>query len=343
MSFNQSSAQSPAKVDPAQTKQAQELKHGSPLIGCRFDPSGRFVLASSQDNLLVRWELATSKKTELTGHKSWVRALAFQSADKLLFSGDYTGKVLVWNAEVDTPAPLRTIEAHRGWCRALAVSPDGKTLASCGNDRLVKLWSIADGKLLNQMQGHENHVYNVVFHPNGQRLVSADLKGVVKEWDLTAQGGPRSIRDLDAAVLYKYDPTFMAEHGGIRSMAFSRDASMLACAGITNVSNAFAGIGNPAVVLFDWATGKRKQLLIAKEAFQGTMWGVVCHPDGFIAGAAGGNGGALFYWKPDQPQSFFTLKLANNARDLDLHPDGKRLAIPFFDGGLRVYDMSAKT
>src|SRR5262245_15329805 len=98
--MNQSS---PAKVDPAQTKQVLELKHGSALIGGRFDPAGRFVVAGAQDNLLVRWEIATSKKTDLAGHKSWVRALAFQAADKLLFSADYTGKILVWNYEADAP------------------------------------------------------------------------------------------------------------------------------------------------------------------------------------------------------------------------------------------------
>src|SRR5205823_5878344 len=112
--------------------------------------------------------------------------------------------------------------------------------------------------------------------------------------------------------------------------------------GITNVSNAFAGIGNPLVVLFDWQTGQRKTLLAPKEAFQGTMWGVAFHPDGFVIGAAGGNGGALYFWKPDQPQAFFTLKLPDNARDLSLLPDGKRLAVPFAGGALRVYDLTAK-
>jgi len=60
----------------------------------------------------------------------------------------------------------------------------------------------------------------------------------------------------------------MAEHGGIRSMAFSRDASRSPCRH-HDVSNAFAGIGNPAIVLFDWATGKRKQLLVAKKRSRG--------------------------------------------------------------------------
>jgi len=58
--------------------------------------------------------------------------------------------------------------------------------------------------------------------------------------------------------------------------------------------------------------------------------------------AGGGNGGALWFWKPDTPQSFHTLALPNNARDLDLHADGKRLAVPFFDGAVRIYDLTAK-
>ena len=125
-------------------------------------------------------------------------------------------------------------------------------------------------------------------------------------------------------------------------MAFDPAGMLLACAGITDVSNAFAGIGKAAIVLFDWQTGQRKQLLRPKEDFQGTAWGVVFHPDGFLAGVGGGNGGALWFWKPDQPQSFFTVKTPVNGRDLDLHPDGKRLAVACADGAVRIFDMTPK-
>jgi hypothetical protein len=125
-------------------------------------------------------------------------------------------------------------------------------------------------------------------------------------------------------------------------MAFSADGALLACAGITDVTNAFAGIGKPAMVLFDWANGKQKFLLRPRENFQGTMWGVVQFPTGLIAGCAGGNGGMLWYWKPDAAADVFALKLPNNARDLDLHPDGRRLALAFADGALRVYDAGPK-
>jgi WD40 repeat protein len=326
-------------VGPTHTRQVQELKHPSPLVSCRIDPSGRFVFAGAQDNTVQRWEPATGKKTALTGHKSWVRALAFAPKDKQLVSGDYNGRLLWWPLDADAPKPARELIAHRGWVRAVAVSPDGKTLASCGNDHLVKLWSMADGKLLAELAGHASHVYNLAFHPSGKFVVSADLMGLVKQWDL---GTGLPVRELDARVLHKYDPVFRADHGGIRGMAFDAAGTLLACCGITNVSNAFAGVGNPLVVLFDWPTGKVKQLLRPQTAFQGTAWGVGFHPTGHVISAGGGNGGALWFWKPEQAVTCHTLGLPTNARDLDLHPDGRRLAVAFADGAVRLYDMAPK-
>jgi WD40 repeat protein len=329
----------PVKVDPAQAHIDRDFKHASPLIGCRLDPSGRFAFAGAQDNHVVRWDLASGKATLLAGHKSWVRGLAFAVRDKLLFSGDYAGRILAWPVETDAPAPVRTLEAHRGWVRALAVSPDGKTLASCGNDHLVKLWSVADGKPVRDFVGHDCHVYNVAFHPDGRHLISADLKGAVKVWDLTTGN---SERDLEAKVLHKYDPTFMADIGGVRGLAVRGDGALLACAGITDVSNAFAGIGKPLVVLIDWQTGKQKQLLRPRVNFQGTAWGVAFHPAGFLVSVGGGNGGMVWFWQPDKPQDVFALKLPANARDLDLHPDGRRLVAACADGVLRLCDLLPK-
>src|SRR5262249_17330264 len=153
---------------------------------------------------------------------------------------------------------------------------------------------VPDGKLLRELAGHDCHVYNIAFHPEGKWLVSADLKGGVKVWDL-AKGAVA--RGMDAKVLHKYDRTFAADIGGVRSMAFSADGGLLACAGITGVSNAFAGVGTPLVVLFDWKTGQQKTLLRPKTPFQGTAWGVCFHPGGWVLGAGGGNGGALWAWK----------------------------------------------
>ncbi len=327
-----------AAVDPTRSRQTQELKHTSPLFGCRFDGTGEFVFAGAQDNTVQRWRLSDDKKTSLIGHNSWMRGLVC-TKDRLLFSGGYDGKILTWLAGYDHPTPANTVDAHEGWVRALALSPDGSLLASGGNDNQVKLWSTADGNLVRVLPGHACHVYNVAFHPGGQFLASADLKGTIKVWDVLKGTFER---DLDLKILHKYDESFRADHGGARGMAFNADGSVLACAGITEVSNAFAGVGKPLIVQFDWQSGKQKLLQRPRENFQGTMWAVAFHPAGFVVGAGAGNGGFLWFWKPDQAQDFFALKLPANVRDLALHPDGRRMATAGADGALRIYDMGPK-
>src|SRR5438132_1408407 len=41
------------------------------------------------------------------------------------------------------------------------------SVATCGNDHIVKLWCTADGRLVETLRGHDSHIYNVAFHPSG--------------------------------------------------------------------------------------------------------------------------------------------------------------------------------
>ena len=251
-----------------------------------------------------------------------------------LISADYHGNIIWWPGEVNSPKPIRIVKAHEGWVRALAVSPDQNSIVSCGNDNAVKLWT-ADGKPIRTLEGHASHVYNVAFHPDGTRLASQELKGIVKEWDLKTG---KTIRDLDAKILHKYDPTFMADIGGARGMCFDADGAHLAVAGISNVSNAFAGVGNPLVLLFNWKEGTSKQLK-PKEAFQGTMWGVAFHPSGYVIAAGGGSGGRIWFWKAGETTSSHMVAVPANARDLALHSSGQRLAVAGGNGAAFLYAM----
>lgn len=328
-------------IDPTRTRMSKELRHASPLFSCRYDPTGRYLFAGAQDFGIERWDLEVAlpapPRTTLAGHRSWIRALAFHAGERKLLSGDYHGKVLIWSYDDSSPFAETTLDAHDGWLRAIAVAPDGRTFATCGNDRLVKIWSFADTRLLQTFRGHESHVYNLAFHPTEPFLVSGDLGGRLKQWDLRSG---EETRTFDATVLFRHDTTFRADHGGIRSMAFRQDGDEFVVMGITNVSNAFAGIGNPAAILFDWSTGQRRQILRPAAAFQGTGWGVAYHPSGHILGVAGGNGGALYFWQGDREPAVHTVALPNNARDLSPHPDGSAVAIAFFDG-IRIYSLEA--
>jgi WD40 repeat protein len=329
------------KIDPTKTHVALEHKHDRPLVACRFDPAGRYVFFGAEDNLIHRFDLKTKASTRLAAHDSWVRALGSSPTGDVLYSGGYDGRLVWWPAADEKPQPIRVIEAHQGWLRALAVNPDGSRVATCGNDNLVKLWDATDGKLIAQLAGHASHVYNVAFHPSGASLVSCDLKGNLKEWDASNGGWKRDL--IPASALYKYDTSFRADIGGARGIAFSADSKQLAVSGITNVTNAFAGIGNVLVVLIDFAENKVALQLETKEKVNGTAWGVACHPEGFWIGLAGGGGGGwLYFWKGDTANEFFKLKLANDGRDLALSPDKSQVAVAHADKTLRLYALHEK-
>jgi WD40 repeat protein len=355
-------------MNPTHARIEREFKQPRPLIGCRFDPSGRFLFAAAEDSAVHRFDLLTGAAERFTGHRSWVRGLAFLPAgpkpEKVaafehrrtglsamiggpsatlpappakpftVVSGDYHGRLLWWRGDRPTAEPLRSRDAHDGWLRAVAVSPDGQMIATCGNDHLVKLWS-ADGALLRTLAGHDSHVYNVAFHPNGTRLASADLMGVVKDWDLHTG---RAVRDLDAKTLHKYDAGFCADIGGARAMTFDHTGTRLGCAGITNVSNAFAGVGNPAIVVFDWKTGKAQHLK-PKDAFQGTAWGLAFHPAGFVIVGGGADSGRVWFWKGSEETSSHTITVPTNARDLAASPSGERFAVAGANGTTYIYTL----
>ena len=330
----------PTTFDATGTHVAQELKHGNPLISCRFDPSGRYIFYGAQDYQVWRWDPKQKKKVALQGTDSWVRGIDFSRDGSQVITAGYDGRLIWWETAATTPRPLRIVDAHDGWVRAVAVSPDGTLLASVGNDRLVKLWKMADGSPVRTMSGHQHHVYNVAFHPDGSRLVSGDLKCHLFEWD-TASG--KAGRRLQAKSLYKYDTGFKADIGGIRAIDFSDDGKQLAVSGITNVTNAFACVGNPSVVIFDWKTGKETTKHLAKAKPRAVAWGLALHPTGITIGAAGGPGGGfLYFWKKGQANEFHQTKMKDSARDLHLSPDRLHLATAHYDGVVRISRMTKK-
>lgn len=322
-------------ADTPNVRQVLSVTTGRALLACRFHPSGNFVVAGGMNDKVTQVALNGDKpgaRLDLDGPQSWVAALAFDRSGSVLFAGDYAGQLLAYKFPAQAgrqPAWVRP--AHSGWLRALAVSPDGKLVATCGNDKLVRLWTAADGEAVAELAGHDCDVYNVAFHPGGQ-LASADLKGVVKVWDAPAG---RLVRELDARALFGQQ----GEHrlGGVRSMAFHPDGSKLACGGLGSLGSTGDGTGTATVVLIDWATG-RPLVLVPHEEQKSFVTGLAFTTDGKVLGATGGfDQGALLLWRGDQPKSVFKWKMPASGWGADYHAASRRLAVAHHSGAVNVY------
>src|SRR5271165_2058730 len=67
----------------------------------------------------------------------------------------------------------RVLGTHAGGASALAFSPDGKWLASAGDDRLIRLWDLQTDKEVRRLEGHQTFIRTLRFSPDGKLLGSA--------------------------------------------------------------------------------------------------------------------------------------------------------------------------
>lgn len=307
---------------------SQTLEHERTLTCCRFSPCGKYLVAAGQEEDVTRWDLETGAKIALVGHRSWVESVVFHANAKRLFTADFHGTICCWQYDAEQPTPIWTrADAHASWIRTLAVAPDGNLL-SAGNDRVIRLWSATDGLPLREFAGHENYVFSLAVAPDGKTFVSGDLFGKANQWDC-ASG--ELLRTFDASVLHTRGEDFLADVGGVRSLAFDAAGKLLACGGMTDAqSNAFCP-GKPAVLVFDVASGKLLQTLRPSHTSDGPIKGLAFLPDGTLAGHAEHLNGesSLEFWNPDQPQSIHVIK-RQSGYCLDVHPDGLRLAAATF-------------
>jgi WD40 repeat protein len=70
---------------------------------------------------------------------------------------------------------------------ALALSQDGKKLATAGCDRIVRVWDLPSGKLEHSIENHADWVLGLAFSPDGKYLLSASRDKTAKIWDLAAK------------------------------------------------------------------------------------------------------------------------------------------------------------
>ncbi len=317
------------RFDPRAARLVSDWAHTAKLLCCRVDPTGRFVVAGATDYTIQRWEIATGTKTALVGHENWVRTLGFSPDGRTLYSGAYDGRLISWEIGEETPQPKQSIQAHQGWLRGLAVSDDGQRVVTCGNDRLEKIWSAADGQLIREMSGHPNLPYCVQFVPGTYDVVSGDIVGNIHHWRADDGG---LMRKFDASEIFSHIGD-IAPFGGVISLTFSPDAKKLTATGLHKCTNAPAGSRRAVALSFNWATAEKlpKQECIQKE-LDATMWRAIYHHSGTMIGIVEKEIG---FWNPGTEDVFHLAATPSDIFDCDLHPNQLDLYTAHFDGHLR--------
>jgi WD40 repeat protein len=258
------------------------------------------------------------------------------------------------------PKEQTRFAGHTAVVSSVAVTPDGKTLASGSYDKTVKLWDLATGDETAILRGHTAGVYSVAFAPDGKTLASASQDDTARLWDLasgkeiaamkhgyhvkrvvftpdgktliSAGEGPIKLWDVFTANERATLDLVMekANVNLVQSMAVTADGKVLC-----------TGHGDGKLMLLDLTTGKKKKTIRTNDQkTERHIPSVAFTADGKTVGC-GISYGAVKLWDVDTGKERLNIE-ANRGRvwGLAFSPDGKTLASGAWDGTVKLWDVA---
>ena len=251
-----------------------------------YSPDRGTLAAGYSGGTIRLWDLASHRTIRVTTFGAAPLALAFAGGGKLLEAAG-AGAVGTWNLAAQAGITARPLSSPaRG--HALAISPDGATVATGGADGTVRLWNTATGQEVGApMSSDASPVDAVAFSPDGALVASASADGNVQLWSTAGQ-------QVAGSALIPNGPD-------VDALAFSPDGKLLATGGqdgtarLWNVgSGGQAGAvmvtGNPVSALTFGAGGT--MLAMAESDGATELWGVVTQAQTGAPLAVAGSAGA---------------------------------------------------
>ena len=273
------------------------------------------TIVSGGYEAIALWDLnagSLRQNLSLESPEILVSAIAL-SPDGTTLAGA-TGEIEIWN--LSTGKRLQTMESDN-WTTAVAISPDGKLMASGGGDPVdqngsVQLWNFATGELMQTHYYVEREIYSLAFSYNGEMLAvaggNADAKkGIIELWNL---GSGKPLCTLEPSV-------------AVYSVAIAFDCQMLV-----------GGCSDNTIKLWNPATSG---LVRTFSGHSGEVYAIALSPDGQTL-ASGSSDATIKLWNLETGELLDTLSgHSGGVRSLAFSQDGKILVSGSQDMTIRVW------
>ena len=133
-----------------------------PLRACAFSPDGRYLAVGGDSLKVVVFNVGSwDRKWTLPGHEGSILCLDFSPDSRYLASGSGTDKVIPQNAgenitrvwDMNTGFPVTVLKGHRDGVLGVRWSHKGDRIATCSDDRTIRIWSFPGSEVLLNISG----------------------------------------------------------------------------------------------------------------------------------------------------------------------------------------------
>jgi WD40 repeat protein len=213
------------------------------VVSLAFSPDDQFLASGDSTGTITLWQLKkgsfqplTSEKIRTFSHvsKQPIKTLAFSPDGQTLATGhgDNNGGITLW--DIKNGKKLETFAGHivsaskMCWTGFMdrdevAVSPDGKAIASSGYNDIIKLWDTQTGSFLRSLESksHPGSAEKITFSQDGKFLVSVNKPDIVL-WEVSTGREIQSIKpDPDADNFYSlsWGSRYLNQYGDLLAIA----------------------------------------------------------------------------------------------------------------------------
>ncbi|MCH8194142.1 MAG: WD40 repeat domain-containing protein, partial [Planctomycetes bacterium] len=165
------------------SKSLGQLPDMTEICGTAFSSAGELI-ATGTDGRIRIWDVRSQTLlAEIEDQYKQIRSLCFSADDIMLIAASGNADVRRWDVtDLEHPQELSPLRGHTAFVNQIALSPDGKTLASGGDDSTLRLWDPLSGEELVTLRAHSSIIQCLAWSPDGQTLYTGSGDATVRIW-----------------------------------------------------------------------------------------------------------------------------------------------------------------
>jgi WD40 repeat protein/multidrug efflux pump subunit AcrA (membrane-fusion protein)/protein involved in polysaccharide export with SLBB domain/anti-sigma factor RsiW len=325
---------SPAQLQGGRTESVDIATlhgHTGPVLSLAFSPDGKTVISTggprwdkTGQGQICFWHLYTggngfigvTRYGNSIFEKSAVRSVAISQDGTTLATGEDDGTAIIREADRTLLQWRFVLDGHNWAVTSLAFAPDSQTLATGGENNIVKIWRLNTRDVIEILEtGFKHGVRCIAYSPDGKTLAVGGKD---------AEGGTSKLFDVAS---WNTRSTLKGHKAVVSSVTFSPDSKMVATGSLDGTVKLWNAVNSNELVTLNPQSGQ--------------IYSAVFSPDGKLLATAGEDK-TVKLWDVPTRRELTTLKGHMGPVDtVAFSPDGKILASGSTDRTVRLWNVPA--